>query len=182
MVTALGLPAIQRVTYQKATSTTRKFIGLIRTIRNDSILLNSMHRLVLDLDKKTWWVEMQNAFQLLEEPGEQPEKKSNGKKKGKGREEAPRSSFSISEKFSKEPVDMPAGVEFAGVLKEKEGYIRQGTVAIHFFPNGFNDQAILHLKRSADEKIAFSLVLRPNSGRVELFREQVNSFDVVPTP
>src|SRR5580700_4277313 len=48
MVMAMGLPAIERVTYQRVNSTTRKFIGLVRTIRNDSILLNLVQRLAID--------------------------------------------------------------------------------------------------------------------------------------
>lgn len=73
---------------------------------------------------------------------------------------------------------MPSGVEFSGVLKEKDGLIKEGVAYIHFFPNGFNDQAILYLNREGSDVVSYSMLLRPNSGRVELYREAVKSFDV----
>lgn len=175
MVMALGLPAIQRVTLQKVNSTTRKFIGLIRTVRNDSILLNRVHRLVINFEKKQWWVEEQTQFKLLTDASTEPPPKA---KKGSKADPPPPSNFAMADKFSKEPMPMPSGVEFSGVLKEREGLVKEGMVYIHFFPNGFNDQAILYLNREGSEVVSYSMLLRPNSGRVELYREAVKSFEV----
>jgi len=168
MVMSLGLPAISNVTGHRLASTTRQFVGLIRTIRNDSILLNQAHRLVINLDKNSYWVENQTRDGLLNEV-EDPTKYKKG--------EAPPSQFNISPKYTKEPREMPGGVVFTGVYKEKEGLRDTGIVFIHFFPNGINDQAILYLAKAGSPESAYSLIVRPTSGRVDIAREIVKDFN-----
>ncbi len=170
MVMAIGLPAIQRVTLTRVNSLTRKFVGLTRTIRNDAILLNTVHRLAIDFDNSQYWVEMQRSFELLNT--EEPNPK---KKKGK-KEEPPPSNFILSDKFGKKPTPLPDGVVIDGVLKEREGLRKEGMVYIHFFPNGFNDQAIIYLNRAGSKSEGYSLVLRPTSGRIEIMSGRVDAF------
>jgi len=176
-VMAIGLPAIQRVTYQRINSTTRKFVGLIRTVRNDAVLLNNIYRLAIDFERKAYWVESQREARLIPEATEETVKKKKKKKKG---EEEPPSNFMMANKYSKEPVPFPDGVTFDAVFKEREGMVRDGIAYVHFFPSGFNEQAILYLKRTGSDKISYSLVVRPTSGRVDIFREAIPNFDSVP--
>ena len=178
MVLALGLPAIERVTYQRVNSQTRKFVGLLRTVRNDSILLNVVHRLAVNLDKNTYWVEGQREFKLLTDPGaeeEAPRKKS----LKKGDDEEPPSNFQMAAKFSKEPIPLPGGVAFGGVLKEQEGLRKEGIVYVHFFPNGFAEQSILYLDKEGSDGKGYSLVVRPTGGKVDIFNEHIQSFEQV---
>lgn len=169
LVMSLGLPAIERVTYMRLNSTTRKFIGLIRTIRNDAILLNGVYRLVVDFEHSQYWVETQREFKLLESnPVVTP-------KKGK-KEDPPPSNFILADKFSKKPIDMPDGVVIEAVVTERDGLVKQGLAYVHFFPNGFNDQAILQLNKTGAKGDGYSLWIRPTSGKVELFRERLNGF------
>jgi Tfp pilus assembly protein FimT len=169
-VMAIGLPAIQRVTYQRINSTTRKFVGLIRTVRNDAVLLNNIYRLTIDLDKKTYWIETQREQALLSEPvAVDPKKKSVA---------GSSSNFNMAPKYSKKPLPMPDGVAFDGVLKEKEGLIKEGMAYVHFFPNGFNEQAVLYLKREGTDVVSYSLVIRPTSGKVDIYPQKVTSFEV----
>jgi Tfp pilus assembly protein FimT len=170
-VMAIGLPAIQRVTYQRINSTTRKFVGLIRTVRNDAVLLNNIYRIVIDFDKKTYWVETQREQALLSDPVAVDPKKKKGA-------QATSSNFMMAPKYSKKPVPMPDGVAFDGVLKEKEGLLKEGMAYIHFFPSGFNEQAILYLKREGTNVVSYSLVIRPTSGKVDIYPAAVTSFEV----
>lgn len=171
LVMSTAVPALQRITNQRINATTRTFMGLVRSLRSDSILLNSTHRLVLDLDEKTYWVEQQKAFQLLSEtPEELPPKKG-------VKQEPPPSNFSLVSKYSSGPKRMPDGVQFLGVLKEQEGLRKEGVVYIHFFPNGFVEQSVLYLAKSGTEEVSYSVVIRPTSGKVEIERSHVKSFD-----
>lgn len=178
MVMSIGLPAVSRVTLQRLNSTTRQFVGLIRTVRNDAVLLNSVHRLAVDFEKKTYWVEQQKKFELLTEEDPRDRKSSKGKGKG-GKDERPPSNFALAEKYNKEPKPFPGGVECTGVFKEKEGLRSDGVVYIHFFPNGFNDSAIMYLAKDGSPETAYSLVIRPTSGRVDIYREIVKNLDQV---
>lgn len=168
MVMSIGLPAISQVTGHRLNSTTRQFVGLIRTIRNDAILLNQTHRLAVDLGKRTYWVEQQTRDGLLSEV-EDPRDKKKGAV-------AP-SQFAMAPKYSKEAREMPGGIEFNGVYKEREGLRNEGLVYIHFFPNGINDQAILYLSKVGSPESTYSLIVRPTSGRVDIARETVKDFN-----
>jgi len=181
MVISVGMPAISRVTYQRLNSTTRKFVGLTRTIKDDAILLNTIHRLVIDLDHQTYWVEQQKQFQLLSAEPPDP-KKSNVKKKGSKSDSAssdvdPATNFQPDQKFSKEPIPFPDGVAVLGVLTER-ALFKQGVAYVNFFPNGYNDPAIIYLIRSGSQSFdGYSLVLRPVSGLIDIKRSYVQTLD-----
>lgn len=171
MMMAIGLPAIQSVTSQRINSTTRKFTGMVRSVRNDAILLNLIHRLAINFDDQTWWIENQKKFSLLEDP-EDKEKKN----KKKGAAEEGDSNFTYTAKYTKEPLKMPAGVVFSGVRTERDGFVNKGIVYVHFYPNGFSDQAILQLNKEGSEMVFYSMILRPTSGRVELVNGKAEGF------
>ncbi len=168
---SLAIPALDRVTYQRLKSTTRTFVGLTRTVRDDSILLNNIYRLAIDLDKNAYWVEEQKEFKLLN-AGETPPPRK------KGQKEEPPSNFNLSPKFNKKPQALPSNVVFGGVLKEREGLKKEGLVYIHFFPNGFGEQAIIYLDREGSKAPGYSIIIRPNGGRVEVAPGIVKTFEV----
>lgn len=176
LLISMGLPALQRVTYQKVNSTARKLVGMFRSIRNDAILLNGVHRFGIDFDKKTYWVENQKTLSMLSEDSQYSVKR---KKKSKEEEYSPPEGFSFTEKYSKKPIEFPVGVNFDGVLKEKEGLVQEGIVYIHFFPNGFNEQAIVYVNKAGAQSKGYSVLLRPTLGRVEVFREYLSQFESV---
>lgn len=176
MVMSVGLPAISRVTYQQVNSTTRKVVGLARTVRNDSILLNVVHRIVFDLDKGLWWVEAQRSFKLLGSEDESAPLKKKGDKTAKADENAPASNFAYADKFSKRPIKLPPGVVIRGIKKERGGLSTEGAVYLHFFPNGFNEQAIIYLTKEGSEQIAYSVLLFPTGGKVEVETGEVKEF------
>jgi prepilin-type N-terminal cleavage/methylation domain-containing protein len=175
MIMTVGLPAIQRITYQRVTSQTRKFVGIIRTIRNDSILLNSIQRLVIDMDHKAWWVETQQKFQFISNEAPPPPKKGKGKDKNKGQE--PTQNFTLNDKYSKKPVELPSGVIFSGVLKEGQKIQKEGVAYIHFFPNGYIEQTILYFAKDGTSEDSYSLLIRPTSGKVDIANGHEERFD-----
>ena len=171
-IMSVGMPAISGLTYQRVTSTTRKFTGVLKTIRNDTVLLNSIQRLAIDFEKRTWWVETQKRMELLGE-AEDPKYK----KKSKKDEEPVDSNFQLNPKYGKGPNELPGGVVFDGILKEREGLLKQGVAYIHFFPNGFVEQAILYLNKEGATEGGFSLIIRPTGGVIDIKRERVKSFE-----
>jgi hypothetical protein len=164
---SLGLPAIQTVTAQRINSTTRKFTGLIRSVRNDAILLNLIHRLAINFEDQTWWIESQKKFSLLEDPAP-----VDPKDPGKNVD----TNFDYAGKYTSEPTKMPAGVVFSGVMTERDGYVNKGIAYVHFYPNGFTEQAILYLNKEGKENVFYSMIVRPVSGRVELVAGRAEGF------
>lgn len=179
MVMSIGLPTLSRITYQRVASTTRKFVGTLRAVRNDAILLNKIHRLAINFEDQTWSVEAQNSLQLLDDPGideveAQRRDRERGRKKG---DKPPRDVFAPVAKYSKKPNKLPAGVIFDGVFKEKEGLVKTGTVYVFFFPSGYAERAIVYLNKEGSEGGGYSLVLRPATGKVDIFNRKVMNFD-----
>jgi hypothetical protein len=172
----IGGIAVSKVTYQRVRSTTRQFVGTVRRVRNDAILLNNIHRLAFDFDRNMWWVETQKKFELLVEDTEEERKKKKFAKKKLKEEET--SNFGLSDKYMKKPTELPTGVAFEGLFKEREGLQKQGVGYIHFFPNGFSEQAILYItKEGAKEKSGYSLVVRPVAGKVDIYDQHVETFE-----
>lgn len=176
MVMGVGLPAISRVTYQRLNSTTRQFSGMVKTLRNDAILLNAVHRLAVDFDEGQYWVEQQQKTgALLEDPLTPPPER----KKLKKGEPPPPTGFAMAEKYGGKKLPFPGGVKVLQVIKEQEGLRKEGLVYVHFFPNGFNEPALITLTRSNDEEAGYTLVIRPASGNVQILSGVLKSFDQV---
>jgi len=169
LIVALGIPAIQAIVSQRLSSTTRRFVGTIRTIRNDSILLSRVHRLVINMDDQTWWVEGQRKFELLSEEPEENE------------DEEKISNFAFVEKYATKPIELPEAIGIGAVVKEREGFLRDGLAYIHFFPNGYSEPAQIFitrrrsLEREGDEAGGFVLDIAPTGGRVEIFTETLGN-------
>lgn len=166
---SVGMPAIQRVGLQQVNSSTRRFVGVIRSVRNDSILLNTIHRLAFDFQERTWWVEEQKVQRLLSDTPVRPKKKKNA-------EQETDSNFALAQKYNREPVPLPGGVAVPGILKENEGLLKEGIAYIHFFPNGYNEHSIIYLAKEGAAEVAYSLIVPPTSGKIEIVREQIKEF------
>lgn len=164
-VIAVAIPAIERVTYQRISSTSRKFVGVVRTIRNDAVLLNNIYRIGFDMDKNKYWVQSQRELKTIHEKYETKEE---------AQKEA--SNFAYAEKYSKEPIDMPGGTRVLGVFKEGEGLIQKGLAVIHFFPNGYNEPAIIYLAKDGATQAAYSLLIQA-TGKAEVVTGTVQSLE-----
>ncbi|MEZ4752160.1 MAG: prepilin-type N-terminal cleavage/methylation domain-containing protein [Bdellovibrionota bacterium] len=164
-ILSLGLPAIERVTSYKLNSTTRRFVGLLKTVRNDAILLSNIHRLAVNLEDNTYWVEVQKKKALLDQlPVEEDPKNPQP------------SNFALADKYASDPIPLPDGVVFDGVFKEAEGLRRNGLAYIHFFPNGYAEPSILFLNRASRADNAYGLEIVPPLGKVEIFRADVEEY------
>ncbi|MCB0405716.1 MAG: prepilin-type N-terminal cleavage/methylation domain-containing protein [Bdellovibrionales bacterium] len=164
-ILSLGLPAIERVTSYKLNSTARRFVGLLKTVRNDAILLSTIHRLAVNLEDNTYWVEAQKKKALLDQVPEEENSKE------------PRpSNFALADKYASDPIPLPDGVVFDGLFKETEGLRRNGLAYIHFFPNGYAEPSILFLNRASRADNAYALEIVPPLGKVEIFRADVEEY------
>lgn len=177
MVMAVGAPVLGRITYQRVNSQARRFVGISRTIRNDSILLSNVYRLVIDIDHSAWWVESQRRNQLISEETEESHRKKEKNKKKTDKEGDQDSNFVLADKYSKKPIALPDNVQFDGVFKEKEGQITKGIAYIHFFPSGFVEQSVIYLNKTGAQTPSYSIVIRSTAGRVEVVNKKVTSFD-----
>jgi hypothetical protein len=162
---AVAIPAIERVTFQRISSTARRFVGLVRTVRNDAVLLNNIYRIGFDFEKNTYWVQSQRQLKTIHEDPKDTESIKQDS-----------SNFNFAEKYSKSAVEMPGGTRVLGVFKEGEGLIQKGAAVIHFFPNGFNEASIIYFAKEGSNQAAYSLRI-PVTGRAEVLAGLVQTMD-----
>jgi len=62
-------------------------------------------------------------------------------------------------------------------LKEQTGLIKTGQAYVHFFPNGFAEPAIIYLTKEGTDTIAYSVIIRATSGKVEIVPGEIKTFD-----
>jgi len=170
MVTSIGIPAVGRLTYQRVAGATRRFVGTLRSVRNDAILLNKIYRLAINFDEQTWWVENQTQANLLSGDTQTAPKKEDGKAE-------PDTGFSLDEKYGKKPKELPGGVVFDGILTERDGFFKAGLAYIHFFPSGYAEQSVLYLNKVGVEGGGYSLYIQPANGKIEVFNRRVKNFE-----
>lgn len=174
MVASIGIPAVGRLTYQRVAGTTRRFVGTLRSVRNDAILLNKIYRLAINFEDQTWWVENQNQLGILgNESQAGPVAGTEDISKGSPLD----SGFSMDKKYSAKPKELPGGVVFDGVLTERDGFFKSGLAYIHFFPSGYAEQSLVYLNKQGVEGGGYSLYVQPASGKIEVFNRRVINFE-----
>ena len=181
------------INMKKASS---KLAATIRYLYNKSATDGIYIRLVMDLDERTYWVEatldpvkISTAAEDMEVGGEaEKEQKKDESKEAEvpeGTEAAeetsepaerpklkyPKPSFGQIDEFLLKPTVLPDSVFFKDVYVEHlPNPVEGGKVAIHFFPNGYVEYAIINL-RNEDDDYYYSLTTIPVSGKVAISNE-----------
>jgi hypothetical protein len=92
-------------------------------------------------------------------------------------EAPPPSPFALDKTVTRSKITLPRGVEFEDVITQQtEEPIIEGTAYTHFFPHGFTEQTIVHLKDK--ENHHYSLVISPLVGRTDLYQHYVTAKEI----
>ncbi|MFB6375918.1 MAG: Tfp pilus assembly protein FimT/FimU [Bradymonadaceae bacterium] len=151
---------------------------------------NAQYRMVFDLDAGTYHTELTKAPVVQKN---QPDQKTDeyiseeARRAQKKEEEAEQSGdqqesnpFNANTKPTYEQVEdsvlkprkLPSSLRIAQVVPcDQESVIKKGRAAIHFFPNGFQQPAIIVL--TAGEGSYYSLKTEPLTGRVKIYAEKL---------
>lgn len=157
------LPSFNRIFRVSVQSSVRRYSALVRFTYDQAILTGRLHRIVLNLDRQKWTVE-------VADPGALPVDKAAMGLLPEG--------ISEKEVVLEEPgfkkikgnfVDqVPPGVKIVAVQGWRMGRepITKGEVAIYAFPNGFMDEATVYLAESGKEGLQqFKVKNHPLTGR-----------------
>ena len=154
----------------------RQFGVLTRDLHSRAKLTNSTFRLVIDMgeggeeSKKNhkYWVESASGSRIAKKGAlTSPFKKD--KKKDKDEKT---SDFSPDARFGKKAKKLPGGVFFEDVeVKQLGDPVESGIVYIHFRPEGFVDEAAIHLKYN--DNLRWTVSIHPLTGRSYINTEYV---------
>lgn len=152
---------------------------------------NAQYRLVVDLGAGTYHTEVTDAPVVEREPDEDQESDRFMSEEAKKAEEESEKEESLFDDEEKDPFNLnqkptykrvkegavkerklPEGISFESVVKaNRTTPIEEGKAAIRFFPNGFQEPAIIVLKNS--DGSYYSLKTEALTGRVKIYAKKL---------
>lgn len=167
LITVFAIPSVSSYFQLSINSASRELAATIKETYNSSLMTGKVHRLVYDLKKHEYWVEA-SSEQVLLDTKESLEKEERRKKFGRLSEERPASPFKLEKTVTRKKMTLPRGVLFEDILTQQSPEpMAEGTVYTHFFPQGFTEQTVIHLKDNS--KHHTSLVISPLLGKTDLY-------------
>ena len=176
---AVASSAFQRTYKVNLKSAARRMVGTIRYSFDQAALSRRVHRLVLDVDEKKYWVEsLASSGSLFQDSLKKSDEQVTKEDKQKKQEEQPEINFQkLTSNFGSE-FDLPKGVIFRDVITERSTKpITQGKAFIHFFPHGMAEPSVIHFQNAGDDETIYSLVVSPLTGKVTTYHEDVNPLE-----
>ena len=151
--------------------------GLVQDVYNRSALSGQTHRLVLDLDKQTFWVEFtpqqfllpsqrqdQQQLKEAEQKADEQEKKQNEEELLPGAPKRVRFT-AIADKLGS-PKHFEKGVRIVKVWADHlDEWVATGVATITFFPDGYVQKAFVMLEGSAGQ---LTVVFEPLTGETRM--------------
>ena len=114
------------------------FVGTLRYAQSQAATTKHNYRLTMDVKENAFWISL----------------------------EAEKGKFSRDPSSYGQLTHLPAGVIFLDVDHPERGKVRDGEAYVEFFPTGWAEECIIHLKRSEQE--VFTLFVHPLGGKVEV--------------
>lgn len=165
----------------------RKFlteiVGTVRYAYNDAARKNATFRIVWDFESKSFWLESTGEEVSVKNEADLDKKKKAKKepvKKEAGVDEAPPSEDGAdepAEAFTAEETriikkrKLPDDFKFKDIyVSHQEKEIDSGVAYLYFLPTGSTEEAVINIC-DEEEKIFFSLIVNPVTGRVSIEQE-----------
>lgn len=141
----IALPKIQSGTEMNIKSASRNLCGTIKYLYNEAAFKKNIYRLVFDIDRGEYWVEVLNDNEYV-----------------------------VSTDFLQKKRTLPSGVHFKDVVTERSqgrSALDDSEVFILFLPTGFVEPAVIHLV--TDNNDNYTLETKPYTGGTKVYNEYV---------
>jgi len=197
LIMAIAVPSMNALTGAELRKTTGLIQGLLRDTYTRAALSGHAHRVVFDLESRSYWVEMteggvvmpRKKLELNREGGavlDQVDERIEGIEADTKDEEdqaklqlfkppgwTPVPFPGESKLDEVQPAKLPSDVWFKSVWADHLAEAaRGGQVAVHFYPGGYTQEAFITLSDEEDGGDTLTLVTNPLSGEVYVETEQ----------
>lgn len=183
-----GLSMMGLMTQGQLKKEAMRMTSTIQYAYNQAALNNRPYRLVIDLDNQEYYTEISDRRVVVStteedfEAGYLPEEarlmqESRRQRRNEFFREEEDDPFGMSQRVGFQraedavisPRSLGNGIQFESVLTDNfTNPVREGKAAIHFFPNGFQQQARVVLV-DPDSGAKFTLITEPLTGRVKVY-------------
>mgnify|MGYP001617464776 FL=1 len=176
LFTTMVIPGVSSYFQISLNSAAREMATVIKETYNSTIMTGRIHRIVFDIKKHTYWVESGPPTTLLETK-ESKEHEERKKKFLNSKNKSSPPSFDLEKSVTRKKIALPGKVEFEDIVTQQGPEpIYEGLAYAHFFPHGFTENTIIHLKDNSEHHA--SLVITPLIGRTELYERYMPSVEV----
>ena len=187
LIGTMAIPSISSVFKISLGSTTRDIATTVRYAYNAAMMTKKVHRMVYDIEKHQYWVEVgpQSILMDTEETKSRAERAKRFASRKTPEQEAEeaksRASFSIATYVTRKKTDLPRGVQFEDVTTEQSKEpIKEGFAYTHFFPHGIIEQTVIHLQDTSNHHA--TLVIAPLVGRTRVIDRYLPSEEALLEP
>jgi len=172
MVTVLAVPTVSSYFQVTLSAAAREMGSTIKEGYNATVITGKVHRLVMDLGKSEYWVEVGPSTTLLDTAKSQ-EREERRKRFTKDEEKEAPSAFQLEKTITRKKVSLPMGASFEDVTTQAKPNepLSTGMAYAHFFPHGITEKTIIHLKDESNHKM--TMVITPILGRTDVYERYV---------
>ena len=181
-IIAIAVPRMTSVNHQMRAGV-RKLATISRQIRNQARLQGAVYRLVIDLGdgtdkaKQKYWIEKATDKTVLTKDEMEVPLVPKDKKDQDDAKKNPPLFVKDNRLIKGGDAELPSPLQFENVeMKRLDGPVTRGVVAIHFFPQGFVEEAALHLK--AGKNAHWTLATEPLTGRMDIIPKDITLRDL----
>jgi len=189
VVTAAVVTGIGSLRGASTSTEANKLTVAVRYLYNLSVISGKTHRLVIDLDSRTYWGEEEassdpcEAFLLPGEGGEaKPSKSAKSGKGGKASKNgsgeagaANQGNFKQAESALVRKYELDRGTVLTDVMTSHQpNPTEKGQAFIYFFPNGSTENALIHLAdRGGDADDAMTVEVKSLQGSATVHKSRL---------
>ncbi len=141
LVAAIAIPRLGNIGRARLETQTKRLAAVVRYLHGEAAFRGLVYRLNYDLDAQTYWVTMLVAGR------DGPE-------------------FTADPRPLSRPVQRPRTITFAGVSTADTGLIHTGQVVTHFYPHGYTDPTLIHLRHRSSQVMTVTISPLTGDARV----------------
>lgn len=159
LLVTLALPRFGSIGRARLEASAKRLASLVRYLGSEAAFKSQLYRLHYDLDEHTYWVSVFAAGQNQQNQQNQIDQQA-------------RAEFIDDPDPLAQPVRLPPTISFADVRVPGIGRVSRGNVYTHFYPQGYTDPTVIHLRDQ--EARVMTVSIPPLIGEVGVFEGYVD--------
>lgn len=172
LVMSFAIPQFGAAVKINLSNGSRELANIIRATHDEAVLKGQVHRLAIDIDKNEYWVEAGDRKFLMRSADQEEEERRLDERRSEEEKEQKKPPFALAQGVTRKKKALPTGVSFSDVLNSRsQEPVKGGVVYAHFFPHGFVEKLIVHLKDNYNREN--TLIVNSVTGKSKLYERYV---------
>jgi hypothetical protein len=176
LIMSFAVPQFGLALKVNLSNTSRQLASTIRATHDEAVLKGLVYRLAFDIGKGEYWAEVGERSYLLRTEEQASEEKRKLEKLTSEERAARKDPFQMASGVTKKKIKLPTGVKFDDIqTAHSKEPVKAGIVYAFFFPHGFVEKLVVHLKDSFERQQ--TLAVNSVTGKSRLFERYVKDVE-----